>query len=95
MTRTLEELSARFEVVEVVPGSSAAVVQRWRGAVQSSGTTGFVQRRFVVSQNSAVRSLATQTRERIALTVSWTNRSSMSSLKQACRVLWSLAQTLG
>jgi hypothetical protein len=56
MTRTLEELSALFDVEAVVPGSSAAVEQRWRGAVQSSGTTGFVRRRFTVSQNSAVRS---------------------------------------
>ena len=44
-----------LEVSQVVPGSSAALEQRWRGAVQSSGTTGFVRRRFVVSQNSAVR----------------------------------------
>ena len=69
MTRTLEELSAMFDVVEVVPGSSAAVEQRWRGSVQSSGTTGFVQRRFVVSQNSAVREPVTHMRQRLALTV--------------------------
>ena len=44
-----------FDVEHVAHGSSAALEQRWRGAVQSSGTTGFVQRRFVVSQNSPVR----------------------------------------
>jgi hypothetical protein len=85
VTRTLEELSAVFDVFHVGHGSSAALEQRWRGAVQSSGTTGFVQRRFVVSPNSAVRAATVQP---LVLLIRVERRPSTLSYKLACPACW-------
>lgn len=88
VTRTLEELSAVFDVSHVVHGSSAALEQRWRGAVQSSGTTGFVQRRFVVSQNSAVRAATMQPPAVPCVMIGAERRPSTLSYKLACPACW-------